>query len=72
MPFKKISTDRLLGTSAMVINVLTLIIFIYQTDIMRLQSKLSVKPRLDFTTNQGGNDSLISFQEEFLKSWIDG
>ncbi|WP_435624250.1 hypothetical protein [Flagellimonas sp.] len=63
MGFKKISTDRLLGISAMVISILTLIIFIYQTDIMRVQSKLSVKPRLDFTTNQGGNDSLVVFQE---------
>ncbi|WP_298995691.1 hypothetical protein ACOKFD_13600 [Flagellimonas sp. S174] len=63
MAFKKISTDRLLGISAMVISILTLVIFIYQTDIMRVQSKLSVKPRLDFTTNQGGNDSLVTFQE---------
>ncbi len=63
MPFKKVSADRLLGISAMIISVLTLAIFIYQTDIMRVQSKLSVKPRLDFTTNQGAKDSLIHFQE---------
>lgn len=63
MAIKKINTDRLLGMSAMVISILTLFIFIYQTNIMRVQSKLSVKPRLDFTTNQGGNDSIISFQE---------
>lgn len=63
MAFEKISTDRLLGISAMIISILTLVIFIYQTDIMRVQSKLSVKPRLDFTTNQGGNDSLVTFQE---------
>ncbi len=61
--FKKINTDRLLGISAMVISVLTLAIFIYQTDIMRVQSKLSVKPRLDFTINQGGNDSIVVFQQ---------
>ncbi|MET1258283.1 hypothetical protein ABV409_03035 [Flagellimonas sp. DF-77] len=60
---KKINTDRLLGISAMVISILTLVIFIYQTNIMRVQSKLSVKPRLDFTTNQGGNDSIITFQQ---------
>ncbi len=60
---KKINTDRILGISAMIISILTLAIFIYQTDIMRVQSKLSVKPRLDFTTNLGGNDSIISYQE---------
>lgn len=60
---KKLNTDRILGISAMVISILTLAIFIYQTDIMRVQSKLSVKPRLDFTTNFGGNDSIISYQE---------
>lgn len=63
MKTKKIRTDRLLGLSAMLISLLTLVIFIYQTNIMREQSKLSVKPRLDFTTNQGGNDSIITFQQ---------
>lgn len=47
----------------MLISLLTLIIFIYQTNIMREQSKLSVKPRLDFTTNFGGNDSITTIQE---------
>lgn len=60
---KKLNTDRILGVSAMLISILTLAIFVYQTNIMRVQSKLSVKPRLDFTTNQGGTDSLIVFQE---------
>lgn len=63
MSAKKINTDRILGISAMVISILTLAIFIYQTDIMRVQSKLSVKPRLDFTLNQGGNDSIVQFEE---------
>ncbi|MDT0538957.1 hypothetical protein [Croceitalea sp. P059] len=63
MKSRKINSDRILGISAMAISVLTLAIFIYQTDIMRVQSKLSVKPRLDFTTNQGGNDSIIIFQQ---------
>lgn len=63
MPFKKLNTDRILGVSAMIISVLTLIIFIYQTNIMREQSKLSVKPRLDFTLNQSGNDSIVILQE---------
>ena len=63
MENKKLNTDRILGISAMLISILTLAIFVYQTNIMRVQSKLSVKPRLDFTTNQGGTDSLIMFQE---------
>lgn len=63
MSKKQFNTDRILGISAMLISLLTLIIFIYQTNIMREQSKLSVKPRLDFTTNFGGNDSLITIQE---------
>ncbi|MEO0571614.1 MAG: hypothetical protein AAF039_07900 [Bacteroidota bacterium] len=60
---KKIPADRILGVSAMIISILTLAIFIYQTDIMRLQSKLSVKPRLDFTTNFDQKDSTIIIQE---------
>lgn len=63
MKFKKIKTDRILGVSAMIISILTLIIFIYQTNIMREQSKLSVKPRLDFTTNFDQKDSTIIIQE---------
>ena len=53
----------MLGISAMIISLLTLIIFIYQTNIMREQSKLSVKPRLDFSTNLSGNDSLIIVEQ---------
>lgn len=60
---RKLNTDRILGVSAMLISILTLAIFVYQTNIMRVQSKLSVKPRLDFTNNQGGNDTLIAYQE---------
>lgn len=63
MSSKKFNTDRILGISAMLISLMTLVIFIYQTNIMREQSKLSVKPRLDFTTNFGGNDSIITIQE---------
>ena len=65
---KKFNADRILGISAMVISLLTLAIFIYQTDIMRVQSKLSVKPRLDFTTNQGGTDSIIVFKEVLISA----
>ncbi|NKI30923.1 hypothetical protein [Croceivirga thetidis] len=63
MAKKQLNTDRILGISAMLISLMTLVIFIYQTNIMREQSKLSVKPRLDFTTNFGGNDSITTIQE---------
>ena len=46
--FKLPTTDRLIGISAMIISLLTLIIFIYQTHIISKESKLSVKPRLVF------------------------
>ncbi|MEM8927703.1 MAG: hypothetical protein AAGC45_05835 [Bacteroidota bacterium] len=59
---KKINTDRILGISAMVISILTLAIFIYQTDIMRVQSKLSVKPRLSFLTSTYTTDSIIKIE----------
>jgi hypothetical protein len=57
----KINTDRLLGLSAMMVSVITLIIFIYQTNIMRNQSRLEVKPRLVFNTSVQSNDSLVTF-----------
>lgn len=63
MKIKFPKTDRILGVSAMVISILTLIIFIYQTEIINEQSKLSVKPHLSFHLNQTGNDSLITFTQ---------
>lgn len=57
------STDRILGVSAMVISVLTLIIFIYQTNIINEQSKLSVRPRLIFGMIQSTNDSTVIFKQ---------
>ena len=44
--FKLPTTDRLIGISAMIISILTLLIFIFQTHIMYKKSKLSVKPSL--------------------------
>lgn len=57
----KINTDRLLGLSAMMVSIVTLVIFIYQTNIMRNQSRLEVKPRLVFNTSVQSNDSLVTF-----------
>jgi len=58
------STDRLLGLSAMLISLLTLIIFMYQTSIINEQSRLSVKPMLAFNSIQSiSSDSVISFSQ---------
>ncbi|MEM9921804.1 MAG: hypothetical protein AAF990_27115 [Bacteroidota bacterium] len=63
MKFKLPTTDRLLGVSAIIISVLTLIIFIYQTNIINKQSKLSVKPRLSFGRIENTNDSIVTIEQ---------
>ncbi len=45
------STDRIIGISAMLISLMTLIIFLYQTHLIKDQSRLSVRPRLTFSKN---------------------
>ncbi len=60
----KISADRILGLSAMLISLLTLIIFIYQTSLMRTQSRLSVTPRIAFSTYESANDSIVTVGAE--------
>lgn len=61
MSSEKISTDRIIGLSAMMISLLTLIIFIYQTALMRTQSRLSVKPLLSFETNMNFKDTVAIY-----------
>ena len=62
--FKLPTTDRLLGISAMIISILTLLIFIFQTHIMYKKSKLSVKPSLFFEQEYEEVDSVTrSFTE---------
>ena len=51
------NTDRIIGLSVMMISLLTLIIFIYQTNIMRAQSRLSVTPLLSFNQAESISDS---------------
>ena len=60
----KIKTDRIIAFSAMSISLMTLMIFIYQTNLIREQNRLSVTPRLSFNEQQLENDSttLISFE----------
>ena len=63
MKIKFPKTERILSLSAMIVSILTLIIFIYQTNIINRQSKLSVKPRLSFGITQTTGDSIVSFTQ---------
>ncbi|WP_299529181.1 hypothetical protein [Ulvibacterium sp.] len=46
-----INADRAIGASAILISLLTLFIFLYQTHLLKEQSRLSVRPRLSFSKN---------------------
>ena len=59
--FKKISTERILALVATLVGVLTLIIFVYQTNIIHRQSRLSVTPRLLVSTLISNNDSMLDY-----------
>ena len=64
------NTDRILGLSAMLISLLTLIIFIYQTNIMREQSRLSVAPRLSFNQLEHSNDSIFTYRNQLINKGL--
>lgn len=53
----KLSSDKLLGLTAMVISLITLVIFVRQTNIMDEQSKMSVMPYIvvELSDNKGGH-----------------
>ena len=67
---KNWNTDRILGLSAMTISLLTLIIFIYQTNIMRKQSRLSVTPRLSFLQQEITNDSSYIYRNNMVNKGL--
>ncbi len=58
------SSERILSLSAMSISFITLIIFIYQTNLMSKQNYLSILPYLQVSTsnNSEGNSYLLSVQ----------
>lgn len=64
------STDRLVGISAIVISLCTLIIFIYQTELIREQSRLSVKPRIAFSSSQNQKDSTYQFRQVMVNKGL--
>lgn len=62
----KFNTDRIIGLSAMLISLITLFIFFYQTNLLKEQSRLEVRPRLSFNKtidkNVTVNDSITTAQ----------
>ncbi|MEM1323751.1 MAG: hypothetical protein AAGG75_26050 [Bacteroidota bacterium] len=70
MNWKDINTDRIIGLSAMLISLLTLIIFIYQTNLMRTQSRLSVTPRIGFSQAESSEDSVIIISETIVNKGL--
>ena len=60
----KWNSERILSLSAMSISIMTLVIFIYQTNLMSKQNDLSILPYLQVSTsnNSEGNSYLLSVQ----------
>ena len=67
---KKGSVDRIVGISAIIISLCTLIMFIYQTKMIHQQSRLSVTPRLAFTTSLQENDSTSTYSITLMNKGI--
>lgn len=51
----KLNSEKLLSFSAMAISFITLLIFIYQTNLMSRQNYLSIMPYLDMSTTNNNN-----------------
>ena len=61
--FELHKTDRLVCISAMIISLLTLIMFTYQTYIMREQSRLQVKPKLHMRMEHSAKGGFKTFKQ---------
>lgn len=60
MAKRKWSTDRIVSFSAIMISLVTLIVFIYQTQLMAEQQRLSVLPHISFGyMNTGGSNFTV-------------
>lgn len=60
LPKKRLTfwtTDKIIGLSALFISLLTLVVFIYQTEIMREQQHLSVLPYLTLENHYFGTEN---------------
>lgn len=60
--FNGITTDRVVSLSAMFVSILTLITFVYQTRLMKVQSQLSVMPHLTILRNSGPDPAFIELE----------
>ena len=60
----KWNSDRILSLSAMMISFITLVIFIYQTNLMSRQNHLSILPYLSLTTSNSPVDNRFSLSLE--------
>lgn len=58
------NTDRIVGLSAMFISLLTLITFVYQTNLMKQQAALSVLPFLSVSTSYSSNSFQLTLINE--------
>ncbi|MEM6719084.1 MAG: hypothetical protein AAF611_07215 [Bacteroidota bacterium] len=58
---KRFNSERFLAIIATLVGIMTLIIFIYQTNIIHEQSRLSVTPRLSTSTEITHQDSLVYY-----------
>ncbi|MCB0561896.1 MAG: hypothetical protein H6573_28935 [Lewinellaceae bacterium] len=56
---KNWNSDKLLGLSAISISFITLVIFIYQTNIMSRQNYISIMPYLDISTTRNTADHIF-------------
>ncbi len=61
MKKKIFNTEKIIGFSAIFISLLTLIIFLYQTRVISKQARLSVTPRISFTSGVANSDSTVVF-----------
>ena len=60
--FKLPTTDRLLGISAMITSILSLIVFTFQTHFIYKTNKLSVKPSLYIAGKSEENDTIYTIK----------
>ncbi|PHN05727.1 hypothetical protein [Flavilitoribacter nigricans] len=58
----KFNSEKLLSISAMGISFITLIIFIYQTNLMSRQNNLSIMPYLDLSTTENSANREYTYQ----------
>ncbi|PQJ79273.1 hypothetical protein [Polaribacter porphyrae] len=68
---KKIQADKIIAISAMLVSLLTLILFVYQISLQHNESRLSVAPRISFSQEYGTRiENIISSQDTISNKFI--